>query len=78
MNLKKKKNQAQYLVRQQSSAGKKWRRKTPIKEGWYLANSVTEDIGGISLAPEYSLKQQRTIRRRNRNRKGIAKSVWST
>ena len=61
-------------------ASKKRRCKTPIKEGWHLANSVTEDMGGISLAPAYSLKQQRTIARRNRSRKGMArssKSVWS-
>ena len=79
MNQKNKKNRAQYLVWQQSSASKKRRRKTPIKEGWHLANSATEDIGGISLAPAYSLKQQRTIARRNRSKRGMgkpSKSVW--
>lgn len=35
----------------------------PVKEGTNLPNSVTEDVGGFSLAPMYSAKQLRTIER---------------
>ena len=35
----------------------------PVKEGTTLPNSVTEDVGGFSLAPMYSAKQLRTIAR---------------
>ena len=34
-----------------------------VKEGKNLPNSVTEDIGGFSLCPSYSPKQQRRIHR---------------
>ena len=34
-----------------------------VKEGANLPNSVTEDVGGFSLAPVYSAKQLRTIER---------------
>ncbi|SHO44270.1 hypothetical protein NSIN_20285 [Nitrosotalea sinensis] len=34
-----------------------------VKEGKNLPNSVTEDIGGFSLCPSYSAKQQRRIHR---------------
>ena len=44
--------------------------KTSKKEGKTLPNSVTEDIGGISLMPSYSAKQLRSIKRREKNRKG--------
>lgn len=33
----------------------------PVKEGKTLANSVTEDIMGVSLMPHYSSKQLRKI-----------------
>ena len=36
------------------------------KEGFHLANSVTEDVGGFSLMPAYSDKQQRSIHKRKR------------
>ena len=35
-------------------------------EGYHLPNSVTEDVGGFSLMPYYSAKQQRSIGRRQR------------
>ena len=35
----------------------------PVKEGKNLSNSVTEDVFGFSLMPEYSLRQLRAIRR---------------
>ena len=46
---------------------------TSKKEGKILANSVTEDIGGFSLMPNYSVKQLRTIKRREKNnaRRGV-------
>ena len=34
-------------------------RKNPAKDGVSVPNSVTEDIGGFSIAPRYSLKQLR-------------------
>jgi hypothetical protein len=34
---------------------------TLVKEGQTLPNSVTEDIGGFSLSPGYSLRQLRRI-----------------
>jgi len=36
-------------------------RKYPAKDGASIPNSVTEDIGGFSIAPWYSLKQLRRI-----------------
>jgi len=36
----------------------------PVKEGKNLPASVTEDVSGFSLMPEYSLVQLREIRRR--------------
>ena len=46
---------------------------TSKKEGKTLPNSVTEDIGGFSLMPNYSVKQLRTIQRREKNnaRRGV-------
>ena len=34
---------------------------TLVKEGQTLPNSITEDIGGFSLAPSYSVKALRRI-----------------
>jgi len=41
---------------------------TPVKEGKNLPNSVTEDICGISIMPNYSAKQLRRIERRQKNK----------
>ena len=35
-------------------------------EGLHLPNSVTEDVAGFSLMPQYSTKQQKSIGRRQR------------
>ena len=40
-----------------------------VKEGQNLPNSITEDIGGILLAPRYSAKQLRRINRHLKNKK---------
>ena len=51
----------------QSPASRKSGRKiTGRKEGFHLPNSVTEDVGGFSLMPAYSDKQQRSIHKRKR------------
>jgi len=42
--------------------------KVLVKEGRNLPNSVTENIGGFSLAPTYSPKKLNTIRRRKLNK----------
>ena len=42
---------------------------TLVKEGQTLPNSITEDIGGILLAPRYSAKQLRRIKRCLKNKK---------
>ena len=42
---------------------------TLVKEGLTLPNSITEDIGGILLAPRYSVKQLRRINRCLKNKK---------
>jgi len=51
-----------------------------VKEGLTLPNSVTEDIGGFSLAPRYSAKQLRGINRRlkhkNRQDERSARKQW--
>jgi len=51
-----------------------------VKEGLTLPNSVTEDIGGFSLAPRYSSKQLRGINRRlkykNRQEEKSARKQW--
>lgn len=39
---------------------------TSRKEGKTLANSVTEDVGGFSLMPSYSVEQLQEISRRHR------------
>jgi hypothetical protein len=57
---------AQQWVWQSPASKKSSRRVAGKKEGFHLANSVTEDIGGFSLKPHYSAKQQRGIRRRQR------------
>jgi len=54
--------------------------KVLVKEGKNLANSVTEDIGGFSLMPQYSVKQLRRInhklRYKNRALAKTAKKEW--
>jgi len=51
-----------------------------VKEGLTLPNSVTEDIGGFSLAPSYSAKELRRINNRlkynNRQSSKSAKKQW--
>ena len=51
-----------------------------VKEGLTLPNSITEDIGGFSLAPSYSAKQLGQINRRlkykNRQLSKSAKKQW--
>ena len=53
---------------------------TLVKEGRTLPNSITEDIGGILLAPRYSAKQLRRINKRlkhkNRQSTKSAKKQW--
>ena len=51
------------------------------KEGFHLPNSVTEDVAGFSLMPQYSAKQLRRIGKHKRNNmsRGIsrtAKNEW--
>jgi len=41
---------------------------TLVKEGQTLPNSVTEDIGGFSLSPGYSIRQLRGINNRLKNK----------
>ena len=41
-------------------------RKFPVEEGKNLPNSVTEDVVGMSLMPQYSTKQLRKIGRKQR------------
>jgi hypothetical protein len=48
----------------------------PVKFGENLPNSMTEDIGGISLQKYYSPKQIRRIKRL-RKEKNIPKSITS-
>ncbi len=51
-----------------------------VKEGKNLPNSVTEDIGGFSLMPRYSVKQLRRIdlkqKHKNRCISKAAKKEW--
>ncbi len=51
-----------------------------VKEGLTLPNSVTEDVGGFSLAPRYSAKELRRINKRlkykNRQSTKSAKKQW--
>jgi len=53
---------------------------TLVKEGLTLPNSITEDIGGFSLAPRYSAKELRQINKRlkykNRQSTKSAKKQW--
>lgn len=50
--------------------------KTLVKEGYNLPNSVTEDIGGFSLMPHYSIKQLRRIDRKQKNKnRSISKTA---
>jgi hypothetical protein len=52
----------------------------PVKEGKNLPNSETEDVGGFSLCPAYSVKELRNIERMRRteaNRHGITNSIWT-
>jgi hypothetical protein len=51
------------------------------KEGFHLPNSVTEDVGGFSLMPHYSVKQLRRIGKQQARSKSmgisrIAKNQW--
>jgi len=47
-----------------------------VKEGRNLPNSETEDIGGFSLMPHYSVKQLRRIDRKQKHKnRGLAKSA---
>ena len=50
----------------------------PVQEGKTLPNSITEDIGGFSLTPAYSIKQLRCIGKKH-GKKGItrkARNQW--
>ena len=51
-----------------------------VKEGQTLPNSITEDIGGFSLAPYYSTKELRNINKRlkykNRQAAKAVKKQW--
>ena len=38
----------------------------PVKEGKTLPNSVTEDVTGMALMPQYSTRQLRKINRQQR------------
>jgi len=40
--------------------------KIPVKEGKTLPNSVTEDVMGMALMPQYSTRQLRKINRQQR------------
>jgi len=46
-----------------------------VKEGKNLPNSVTEDIGGFSLMPKYTVKQLRGMHRRDVTRS--KKRTWT-
>jgi len=48
---------------------------TSRKEGKNLPNSITEDIGGFSLMPEYSAKQLRGINRRKMRHRELERGV---
>jgi len=54
--------------------------KTMVKEGNNLPNSITEDIGGFSLMPRYSVKQLRRIDRKQKHKNRCisktAKKEW--
>ena len=50
----------------------------PVQDGKTLPNSVTEDIGGFSLTPAYSVKQLRCIGKKH-GKRGItrkARNQW--
>ena len=52
--------------------------KIPVQEGKTLPNSITEDTGGFSLTPAYSIKQLRCIGKKH-GKKGItrkARNQW--
>ena len=55
-------------------------REFPVKEGKTLPNSITEDIGGFSLAPYYSTKELRNISKRlkykNSQAAKVVKKQW--
>ena len=69
-------NQVQDLVWLDLSARAKPRgEQAGKKDGLRLPNSVTEDVGGISLMPHYSAKQQRSIARRRKGRKEMIRSA---
>ena len=61
MNRKNNRYQAQSLVWELSPSRKSGRKIAGKKEGSHLPNSVTEDVGGFSLMPHYSVKQLRRI-----------------
>jgi len=54
--------------------------KTLVKEGRNLPNSLTEDIGGFSLMPRYSVEQLRRIDRKQKHKNRCisktAKKEW--
>ena len=56
----------QELARELSPSKESGRKITGKNEGLHLPNSVTEDVGGFSLKPYYSARQQRGIQRRQR------------
>jgi len=51
-----------------------------VKEGSNLPNSITEDIGGFSLMPRYSVKQLRRMDRKQKHKNRCisraAKKEW--
>ena len=64
-----------------SSSKESGRKIAGKKEGFHLPNSVTEDVAGFSLMPQYSVKQLRRIGKHKRNNmsRGIsrtAKNQW--
>jgi|SRR3954447_11228254 hypothetical protein len=59
--MNKTKNIGQRLTWEQPRPIRQQVRKYPAKDGASIPNSVTEDIGGFSIAPWYSLKQLRRI-----------------
>ena len=40
----------------------------PVKDGRNLTNSVTEDVRGFSLMPQYTVRQLKRIERRQTNK----------
>jgi len=60
-------NQTQCLLETwQPEPTKKLVRETPVKEGKTLPNSVTEDVLGMGMMPQYSKRQLRKIHNKQR------------